>query len=34
MVMVLFVDGCRQHGIHDCVPHNWFGEVAEAMPAS
>jgi hypothetical protein len=32
MSIVLFVNVGRQHGIHDCVPHNWFGEVAEGCP--
>ena len=31
-VLMLLVDGSRQNGIHDCVPHNWLGEVAEVSP--
>jgi hypothetical protein len=26
------VDVGRQYGLHDCVPHNWFGELAEECP--
>ena len=32
MGVVLFVDEGRQDGIHDGVPHNWFGQVAEECP--
>lgn len=32
MDVLFFVDGRRQRGIHEWIPHNWSGEVAENYP--
>jgi hypothetical protein len=32
MFGLLFIDVGRQYGLHDCVPHNWFGGLAEECP--
>jgi hypothetical protein len=32
MFIVSFIDVGRVHGVHDGVPHNWFGEAAERCP--